>query len=159
MGVDVYLSEFGAERLKIENEEGPLQFLQKGIKDDGKGGKKINPITLRQYELDWLWYYFAVIQFSSKFVAEKIYESFDSQEIEETACVLDLRFIPDDLKIPRDPSDSCYGLDKEFDRKIKKFKNWALGSTELKLTWDTNKKCSSDDQDSDDEKLNEDELR
>ena len=73
IGVDIYQSEFGIERLRIENEEGPLRFLQEGMIDDEKGGRKINPIVLRTYELDRLRYYFAVIQFSTKFVAEKIY--------------------------------------------------------------------------------------
>ena len=40
---------------------------------DEKGGKRISPIVLRRYEMERLRYYYAVIQFSTKFVAEKIY--------------------------------------------------------------------------------------
>ena len=128
--------------------------------DDEKGGRKINPIVLRTYELDRLRYYFAVIQFSTKFVAEKIYQSFDSQEIEETACVLDLRFIPDDLEFPRKPTDSCFGIEDAIQRKLPHFKTSALGSTDLRLTWDTNiqQEDNEEEDSSSDERLCEEDL-
>jgi hypothetical protein len=52
---------------------------------------------------------------------------------------LDLRFVPDEVKFPREPCDSCYGIEDESQRKLPWFKTNALGSTEVRLTWDTEK--------------------
>ncbi len=52
-------------------------------------------------------------------------------------------------------------MDSDVDRKVPHFKNMALGSTELKLTWDTDNKAVSenDEEVSDSDKLDEEDMK
>ena len=132
--VDVYLSDFGEEQLKVESTEGPRRVLEKAVKK--AEGSQLDDRTLRRYEKDRLKYYYAVIQFDSARTAEKIYENYDGLELEFSGCKLDLRFVPETLEIPKSPEAVCDGLTPEEFKRIPKFINKALGHSNVELTWD-----------------------
>lgn len=69
--------------------------------DDEEGKDKlegIDPIKLREYELNKLRYYFAIAEFDSISTAESIYQELDDVEFEHSSMVFDLRFVPDDVR-------------------------------------------------------------
>ncbi len=131
--VRVYPSDFGKERMAKEDIEGPPAEIFKGSKSrkNGRGGdesdsedEEINAKTivqvdeggefdeeaLRKYQLDRLRYYYAVATFDSKETARHVYNEIDGTEMERTANVFDLRFVPDGMDFP----DGEEGRDAEY---------------------------------------------
>ncbi len=48
-----------------------------------------------------------MIYFENKYSAERVYDNFDGLEIELTGGRLDLRFLPEDLDLQKEPLESC----------------------------------------------------
>ncbi|KAJ1030824.1 hypothetical protein NDA18_002054 [Ustilago nuda] len=158
--VRVYPSDFGKERMAKEDLEGPPPEIFKGSKrrggdDDSEDEQKITAKSivqvdeggefdeeaLRKYQLDRLRYYYAVATFDSKETARHVYNEIDGTEMERTANVFDLRFVPDGMEFP----DGEEGRDAEFrdeatediaNYKGVDFKTDALRHSRVKLTWD-----------------------
>jgi len=117
--VSVYQSDFGTERLAREEAEGPDLGQPKGEEanaeeegsedsddedDDEKikkellkadDGQEVDSTRYRQYQLERLRYYYAVVECSDNETAQNIYESTDGTEYLSSANFFDLRFIPD----------------------------------------------------------------
>ncbi|KAI9028976.1 hypothetical protein CLU79DRAFT_832353 [Phycomyces nitens] len=152
--VSIYPSEFGKERIKREDVEGP----PKEIFNDNKGddasdddeevteasiiraqveegdGKEFDQEALRKYQRDRLKYYYAVIECDTPATAKAIYQSCDGNEYESSANFFDLRYIPDEMEFTDQPKDVATMAPENH--KPTKFITEALQHTKVKLTWD-----------------------
>ncbi|RKF59918.1 Pre-rRNA-processing protein esf1 [Golovinomyces cichoracearum] len=153
--VSIYPSEFGKERMDREELEGPPKEIfatneqdklseDELSEDDEKiaqsiqkpdDGVEYNSSTLRQYQLERLRYFYAVVICSSPSVAQAIYEATDGREYLSSANFLDLRFIPDEVEFEDKARDECTEIPSGY-RPIE-FITTALQHSKVKLTWDT----------------------
>jgi len=159
--VAIYQSEFGKERMEREELEGPPKeiFARKDeddsdvdsdeseddeeveakIKKDllkADEGKEFDGAALRQYQLERLRYYYAVVVCSDKATAQSIYEAIDGSEYLSSANFFDLRFIPDDTEFDDKPRDECNSVPSGY--RPNEFVTDALQHSKVKLTWDQN---------------------
>ncbi|KAG4442545.1 hypothetical protein IFR05_001957 [Cadophora sp. M221] len=156
--ISIYPSEFGKERMEREELEGPPKEIfarkeeeysevdseddsedeEEKIKKDllqGDEGKEFDSAALRQYQLDRLRYYYAVVICSDNETAQNVYENTDGSEYLSSANVFDLRFIPDGVEFDDKPRDECEGVPTGY--KPIEFVTDALQHSKSKLTWDT----------------------
>lgn len=148
--VTVYPSEFGRERMERENIEGPPseifrskveeedidsdEVTEKTIIKEDKG-QEFDSGKLRNYQLERLRYFYAVIECDKPTTAHHIYDQCDGAEYEATANFFDLRFIPDDTSFEDDtPRDECTDAPENY--KPNDFVTDALQHSKVKLTWD-----------------------
>lgn len=155
--IAIYPSEFGKERMQREEVEGPPKELFnkkknkkkskkreesdsdsdvdiKDLYEEGDADKNVDNRALRQYQLDRLRYYYAIVSCNSVKTAENIYKNCDGTEYESTANVFDLRYVPDGMEFEDKPKDSCSELPKNY--KPLQFSTDALQHSNVKLTWD-----------------------
>ena len=121
--VSIYPSEFGKERMENEEKHGPALM-----------GGELDEEALRRYELETMKYYYAVAEFDCLETARRVYDDCDALEIERTSNVLDLRFVPDELKFPYDPTDVATQVPKQY--KMLDYYTKALQQSRVSLTWD-----------------------
>lgn len=159
--VTVYPSEFGRERLEKEELEGPPREIfassktgeesdeeedsdeedeeerikKQLLKEQANEGEEFDTAKLRQYQLERLRYYYAVIECDDKPTAKALYDSMDGREYLTTANFFDLRFIPDETSFDDDkPRDECRKLPEGY--KPNDFRTEALTHSKVRLTWD-----------------------
>lgn len=121
LSVRIYPSEFGKERLQREEMEGPPRELFTAKDDEGEeeeinektiiktdDGEEFDSTKLRNYQLERLRYYYAVVECDSAATAKNIYDECDGAEYEASANFFDLRFVSDDISFEDDdPKDEC----------------------------------------------------
>lgn len=159
--VAIYPSEFGRERMEKEELDGPPREIFASSKrneedssdedvdeedDDEKikrqlqreqvsEGQEFDTAKLRQYQLDRLRYFYAVITCNSDATARALYDSMDSREYLTSSNFFDLRFIPDGTSFEDDqPRDECNQLPAGY--KPNDFRTEALTHSKVRLTWD-----------------------
>ncbi|KAG8519849.1 ESF1, partial [Galemys pyrenaicus] len=118
--VKIYPSEFGKERMKEEQVQGPVETSRE---------------KLRDYQFKRLKYYYAVVDCDSPDTASKIYEDCDGLEFESSCSFIDLRFIPDDITFDDEPKDIASEVDLTA-YKPKYFTSAAMGTSTVEITWD-----------------------
>lgn len=140
--VTIYPSEFGLQRMKEEEINGPTELKNKATKnedeneDDNEEGTEYHMEKLRQYQLNRLKYYYAVAEFDSIETANKVYTECDGIEYESTATRLDLRFIPDDMTFDQKAKEICTEIPDPVKYQPRQFITTALQQVKVQLTWD-----------------------
>ncbi|KAH6676643.1 hypothetical protein B0J14DRAFT_585979 [Halenospora varia] len=160
--ISIFPSEFGKERMEREELEGPPKeiFAKKQEEEDEDSevasedseddeeadekikkdllqeddGQEFDGAALRQYQLERLRYYYAVVVCSDEATAQKIYESTDGTEYLSSANFFDLRFIPDGTDFDDKPRDECTSVPSGY--RPTEFVTDALQHSKVKLTWD-----------------------
>lgn len=140
--VKIYPSQYGLEQMGKEESTGPVE-----LKDDDRKKEETDDCTntegsefsmekLRQYQLNRLKYYYAIMECNSAATAEVLYEECDGTEFELSGNVLDLRYIPDDMEFDQEPHSVATELPASGLYKAPEFSTTALHQTNVKLTWD-----------------------
>ncbi|XP_051469509.1 ESF1 homolog isoform X1 [Apus apus] len=131
--VKIFPSEFGKERLKEEEQKGPVELFdlpENTTENDGLYREK-----LREYQFKRLKYYYAVVECDSPETANKIYEECDGLEFESSCSFIDLRFIPDSVTFDDMPKDAASEVNVAV-YKPKYFTSAAMGTSKVDITWD-----------------------
>lgn len=160
--VSIYKSEFGKERMEREEMEGPPPeiFARKQEEEDSENdseddededddeveenikkdllkedkGEEFDSAALRQYQLERLRHYYAVVICSDEVTAQKLYDNTDGTEFLSSANFLDMRFVPDEVDFDEVPRDECTSVPAGY--KPMEFVTDALQHSKVKLTWD-----------------------
>ncbi|KAK3616436.1 pre-rRNA-processing protein esf1 [Elasticomyces elasticus] len=117
-----------------EDEDADEKIKQQLLKGQADDGQEFDTTALRQYQLERLRYYYAIIECGSKSAAKAIYDSMDGREYLSTANFFDLRFVPDDTEFDEAPKDECTRLPEGY--KPNDFRTEALTHSKVRLTWD-----------------------
>lgn len=125
-------SEADSEEESEDDEEVEEQIKKELLKEDD--GREYDNAALRQYQLERLRYYYAVMECSDKDTARTIYEATDGTEYLSSANFFDLRFIPDGTEFEDQPRDECNTVPQGY--KPTDFVTDALRQSKVKLTWD-----------------------
>lgn len=145
LSVRVYPSEFGKERMAREEKEGPPAELFKkttsidendprSLYETGEG-EDYDEDALRKYQLERLRYYYAIVECDTVQAASYIYSELEGTELERSANVFDLSFVPDDMSFDDECRDEASD-DLNVPYKGLEFVTDALRHSKVKLTWD-----------------------
>lgn len=115
-----------------DSDEEDERIKQDLLKPDN--GEEFDSGALRQYQLERLRYYYAVVEFSDKATALKVYEATDGTEYLTSANFFDLRFVPDGTEFDDAPRDACTSVPAGYGPT--EFVTDALQHSKVKLTWD-----------------------
>merc|ERR1719186_454178 len=148
--VKIYMSDFGKERLADEEKLGPKELRgAPADEDEDDEGELVGEVDermteamalsrVRQYQINKLKYYYAVVEFDSSETANTVYVECDGKEYELSASCFDLRFIPDDMEFEDPPTSSCLSPPAPEVYKPKLFFTTALQQQKPDLNWDEN---------------------
>ncbi|QDZ18851.1 hypothetical protein A3770_02p13690 [Chloropicon primus] len=152
--VTVYKSDYGMERMKIEDKQGPGVFFTSKVgasssnsddegsdtDDSDSEGKEVDKDALRAYERSKLRYFFAIAEFSDKKIAKYIYDACDGLEFDRSSSRFDLRFVAEDDRVEdgRPVRDEAHDVPVGYSAPLDggTFYNSAIQHTNVNLTWD-----------------------
>uniref|UniRef100_A0A3B1JLX5 ESF1, nucleolar pre-rRNA processing protein, homolog (S. cerevisiae) n=1 Tax=Astyanax mexicanus TaxID=7994 RepID=A0A3B1JLX5_ASTMX len=134
LSVTIYPSEFGKERMKAEETQGPLELTNLPDDPEADTEDQIYREKVRDYQFKRLRYYYAVVECDSVETAAKIYEECDGFEYESSCSMVDL-FIPDDVTFEDEPRDKAVEVDlSTYQPKL--FTSATTTTAKVELTWD-----------------------
>ena len=147
--ITVYPSDFGLERMAVENKFGPLGAFKKDDNprkvaitkkttangDESDEGEEVDNEQMRQYERDRLRYYYAIAEFDSVKTAMGVYHECDGIEYERSSFKLDLRYVDDETSFEnREVRDIATDIPPDYE--APDFQVKALQHSNVKLSWD-----------------------
>ncbi|PPR05690.1 hypothetical protein CVT26_008931 [Gymnopilus dilepis] len=148
LSVRVYPSDFGKKRMEREEKEGPPPEIfkkkreldvdevnEKTVYEVG-GEEEYDEDALRKYQLERLRYYYAIVTCDTVDAASHIYNELEGTELERSANVFDMSFVPDDMTFENEPRDEATEEDVNGTYKPVEFMTDALRHSKVKLTWD-----------------------
>ncbi|KAK2461958.1 hypothetical protein APHAL10511_006421 [Amanita phalloides] len=147
LSVRIYPSQFGKERMAREEKEGPPAEIFKRRKHEDEEITENNIYdlgneadydedTLRRYQLERLRYYYAIITCDTADTATHIYTELDGTELERSANVFDLSFVPEGMTFDDECRDEATEKDMNSSFKGLEFVTDALRHSKVRLTWD-----------------------
>ncbi|KAF5312855.1 hypothetical protein D9619_003513 [Psilocybe cf. subviscida] len=148
LSVRVYPSDFGRARMAKEEVEGPPSYIFKKKSVDSAedvnertvyevGGEEdeVDEDALRKYQLERLRYYYAIVECDTVDAASHIFNELEGTELERSANLFDLSFVPEDMTFENDPRDEATDeLNTTY--KPVEYVTDALRHSKVKLTWD-----------------------
>ncbi|KAF9480997.1 hypothetical protein BDN70DRAFT_876869 [Pholiota conissans] len=147
LSVRVYPSDFGKARMAREETEGPPPeiFKKRDVEDPDEvnernvyevgGEDEYDEDALRKYQLERLRYYYAIVTCDTVDAASHIYNELEGTELERSANVFDMSFVPDDMTFDNEPRDEATD-EASSEYKAVDFVTDALRHSKVKLTWD-----------------------
>ncbi|KAJ2920232.1 hypothetical protein MD484_g144, partial [Candolleomyces efflorescens] len=121
LSVVVYPSDFGKERMAREEKEGPPMEIFKKKKDSEEitekslyetgGEDQVDDSALRKYQLDRLRYYYAIVTCDTTEAASHVYDELHGTELERSANMFDLSFVPDEMTFDNEPRDEATDIE------------------------------------------------
>ena len=152
ISVTVYPSLLGMEEMKKEKKFGPSIEMttlppekdeeeeEEDEEDEEEELRTEDQIeAIRKYEQKKMKYYFAVIECDSTKTAEAIYRECDSAEFQNSSNVLELSYVPDEMKIEQKPRDTSTSLPDVSEYVPPQFVTTALQQTKnVVCSWDRN---------------------
>ncbi|KAJ3720022.1 hypothetical protein C8R42DRAFT_609269 [Lentinula raphanica] len=147
LSVKIFMSQFGKERISREEKEGPPPeiFKRKQADDDEEVNERtiiqvgdeneFDQDALRKYQLERLRYYYAILECDTVDAASHIYDELEGTELERSANVFDMSFVPNDMTFEDEPRDEA-SEDEGATYKGVEFVTDALRHSKVKLTWD-----------------------
>ncbi|KAI7958320.1 hypothetical protein MJO29_006537 [Puccinia striiformis f. sp. tritici] len=161
--VRFYKSQFGKERMSKEDIEGPPREIfnsksksqikhsvsqEEESEDDGEDedddedlidedrGGEFDEDALRQYQLDRLRYFYAIVELDAIHSSKHVFSEIDGTEFERTANIFDLSYVPDHMEFDEDDLwDECTSDSNDY--KGVDFSTDVLRHSKVKLTWDS----------------------
>ncbi|KAJ6621688.1 hypothetical protein B0H10DRAFT_969749 [Mycena sp. CBHHK59/15] len=146
LSVRIYPSEFGKERLDREEKEGPPPeiFKRQTADEEEVNEKNIYEVgdeseydedALRKYQLERLRYYYAIITCDRLEAAVHIYSELEGTELERSANIFDLSFVPTEMTFDQECRDEATEAARTGHKGVD-FVTDALRHSKVKLTWD-----------------------
>ncbi|KAF9226033.1 hypothetical protein BS17DRAFT_800883 [Gyrodon lividus] len=117
-----------------EGEDEDEEINEKTIYETGTG-EDYDEDALRTYQLERLRYYYAIVECDTVEAATHIYNELEGTELERSANVFDLSFVPDGMTFDDEHRDEATDLPNAPYRAVE-FVTDALRHSKVKLTWD-----------------------
>ncbi|KAI9629335.1 hypothetical protein KEM48_013082 [Puccinia striiformis f. sp. tritici PST-130] len=103
--------------------------------DEDRGGE-FDEDALRQYQLDRLRYFYAIVELDAIHSSKHVFSEIDGTEFERTANIFDLSYVPDHMEFDEDDLwDECTSDSNDY--KGVDFSTDVLRHSKVKLTWDS----------------------
>lgn len=154
LNVSIYPSEFGKKKMAEEDKSGPPPELfqppadgkKRRKQDEGNkhtkvvkrrdDGEEYDQNALRTYQLERLRYYYAIATFTDVAAASHVYTELEGTELERSANLFDLSYVPDSMAFEDPPRDEATEESLTASYQPLNFTTDALRHSNVKLTWD-----------------------